>query len=264
MTDLLSKILESKRSEIAAAKALKTIEDVQKEAKSASPARNFIAAIRDKIGSQQSAVIAEIKRASPSRGLLRERFDPAEIAKSYERSGAACLSVLTDQPYFQGSSEHLTAARAACALPVLRKDFILDPYQVYESRAIGADCILLIASAMQHEQMLALEALAQELKMAVLVEIHDARELVMALALDTPLIGINNRNLRTFETRIEVTLDLIDEIPRDRIVVTESGILSRDQVAMMRRNGVNSFLVGEALMRADDPGSELAKLFFQE
>lgn len=262
MSTILDKILAAKAAEVAAAKARKPLDKMREDAKKASPPRDFAAAIANKIASRQAAVIAEIKKASPSRGVLRERFDPGAIAQSYERNGAACLSVLTDRDFFQGSPEDLVKARAACALPVLRKDFILDPYQVYESRAAGADCILLIAAALQREAMRELESLAQQLKMAVLVEIHNARELELALALDTPLFGINNRDLHTFETRLEVTLDLLEKIPGDRIVVTESGILAREDVAMMQRNGVNAFLVGEAFMRAPDPGAELKRLFF--
>jgi indole-3-glycerol phosphate synthase len=206
-------------------------------------------------------VIAEIKRASPSRGVLRENFDAAAIAKSYAAAGAACLSVLTDREFFQGSIEHLQAARASCSLPALRKDFIVEPYQVYEARAIGADCILLIAASSSAELMKQLEALAQSLGMAVLVEVHDAKELAAALELKTPLLGINNRDLRSFETRLETTLDLLDRVPGDRIVITESGILAPVDVARMRSSGVNAFLVGEAFMRAPDPGGALRALF---
>jgi indole-3-glycerol phosphate synthase len=211
--------------------------------------------------SKKPAVIAEIKKASPSRGVLRADFDPATIAKSYEKGGAACLSVLTDRQFFQGDAAHLVGARAACSLPVLRKDFVVDRYQVFESRALGADCILLIAACLTPDEMGKLEAAAAGLGMAVLVEVHDAAELEAALSLDTPLLGINNRNLKTFETRLETTLELLGQVPRERTVVTESGILSTADVARMRGAGVNAFLVGEAFMRAKDPGNELASLF---
>jgi indole-3-glycerol phosphate synthase len=225
------------------------------------PARDFVGAIRAKIAAHQPAVIAEIKKASPSKGVIRTDFRPAEIAASYAAGGAACLSVLTDKDYFQGAPEYLKAARDACDLPVLRKDFMIDSYQVYEARAMGADCILLIVAALSLPQMRELEDIALGLGMAVLVESHDGDELELALQLKTPLIGINNRNLRTFETRLETTIDLMEEIPVDRIVVTESGILTPAAVALMRAHEVDTFLVGEAFMRADDPGAELARLF---
>jgi indole-3-glycerol phosphate synthase len=254
---ILERILEVKRGEIAAAKARVPLGEAQTRARAANAPRDFVAALH----SRKPAVIAEIKKASPSRGVLREDFDPASIARSYEKSGAACLSVLTDGEFFQGAAEHLTAARNACALPVLRKDFVVDPYQVFESRAMGADCILLIAACLSKDQMLELERSAQELRMAVLVEVHNRDELEAALALRTPLIGINNRNLKTFETRLETTLDLLRQVPPERTVVTESGILRTDDVALMRKAGVNSFLVGEAFMRAPEPGAALAELF---
>jgi len=206
-------------------------------------------------------VIAEIKRASPSRGVLRADYDPAAIAKSYENAGAACMSVLTDMEFFQGAPEHLTQARSACGLPALRKDFLIDPYQVYEARALGADCVLLIVACLDDARMRELESLAHKVGMAVLVEVHDAAELARALKLKTPLIGINNRNLRSFETRLETTIELLPRIPPGRLVITESGILSKTDVARMRQNGVHAFLVGEAFMRAPDPGAELKTLF---
>ncbi len=251
----------AKRAEVAQSKNAMPDADLRALARVAEPARAFISAIRENIKVGNAAVIAEIKRASPSRGLLRENFAPAQIAQSYQAGGAACLSVLTDREFFQGAPEHLEAARAACALPVLRKDFIFDPYQVHESRAMGADCILLIAACLPVAQMKDLEDLAQALGMAVLVEVHDAIELQAALELRTPLIGINNRDLRTFETRLETTIALLPAIPADRIVVTESGIVSVADVERLRGQGVNAFLVGEAFMRADDPGARLRALF---
>jgi indole-3-glycerol phosphate synthase len=254
---ILERILRVKQEEIAAAKRRLPQAGIEERARAAPPPRDFVAALRGK----RPAVIGEIKRASPSRGVLRADFDPAAIARSYEKGGAACMSVLTDRQFFQGAPEHLAAARQACALPVLRKDFVIDPYQVFESRAMGADCILLIAACLSKKEMSHLESVAQDLGMAVLVEVHDAEELQSALALRTPLLGINNRNLRTFETRLETTLDLLPRIPSDRIVVAESGIRSPADVARLRAKGVNSFLVGEAFMRAADPGAELAALF---
>ncbi|HEX6320813.1 MAG TPA: indole-3-glycerol phosphate synthase TrpC [Burkholderiales bacterium] len=259
--NVLERIMAVKRAEVAASKDALPSAEVQARARSASPPRDFVAAMRHKIAGGAAAVIAEIKRASPSRGILREDFAPAEIARSYEAGGAACLSVLTDRQFFQGRQEHLQAARAACSLPVLRKDFIFDPYQVHEARAMGADCILLIAACLSVEAMSALEQTALSLGMAVLVEVHDAAELDSALQLRTPLLGINNRDLRSFETRLETTLDLLPGIPGDRIVITESGILSTIDVTRMRIAGVNAFLVGEAFMRADDPGDRLRALF---
>jgi len=261
MLDVLQRILEVKAEELGRALAAKPFAALEGEARRAAPVRDFIAALRSKIATGKLAVIAELKKASPSRGLLRERYEPAAIAASYERGGAACLSVLTDEKFFQGSPAHLEQARAACQLPVLRKDFTIDPYQVYEARATGADCILLIAAALEDSRMLDLEAAAGALGMALLVEVHDAGELDRALRLETPLIAINNRNLRTFDTRLETTLELLDRIPEDRIVITESGILTPDDVQTMARRGVKCFLVGEAFMRATDPGAELARLF---
>lgn len=254
---ILERILIAKRTEVVAAREKTSEEEMRTRAQAAPPARNFLGALRAK----RPAVIAEIKRASPSKGLLRENFDPGAIARSYEKAGAACMSVLTDAEFFQGSTTHLQQARAACALPALRKDFLIDPYQAYESRALGADCVLLIAACLDDQKMRELEALALALGMAVLVEVHDAAELERALTLKTPLIGINNRNLRTFETRLETTLELLPRVPNDRIVVTESGILLPADVARMRTAGVHTFLVGEAFMRAPDPGSALRALF---
>jgi len=251
---ILDRILEVKRAEIAAAKVRVPLPDV----KSAPPVRDFVGALRAK----KPAVIAEAKKASPSRGVLREKFDPAAIAKSYEKGGAACLSVLTDRQFFQGEPAHLVAARAACALPALRKDFVIDGYQVAESRGYCADCILLIAACLTVQEMRELEQTASELGMAVLVEVHDADELQKALELKTPLLGINNRNLKTFATRLETTIDLLPRVPKGKIVVTESGILSPADVARMRGHGVETFLVGEAFMRAADPGAALKTLFF--
>jgi indole-3-glycerol phosphate synthase len=280
MSDILNKILATKREEIAAAQARLRLAEVIACARDQAPARDFIGAIRARMADGRPAVIAEIKKASPSKGVLREDFHPSEIAASYEKGGAACLSVLTDEQYFQGSPEYLKQARAACSLPVLRKDFMIDPYQVYEARAMGADCILLIVAAftplappagrgaggdgsrgagltLMHD----LEALAGELGMAVLVESHNGAELDRALQLKTPLQGINNRNLRSFEVSLSTTLDLLPTIGSDRIVITESGILAPADVGLMRRHGVHAFLVGEAFMRAPDPGVELTRLF---
>jgi indole-3-glycerol phosphate synthase len=262
MSDILDKIIAVKRQEVAIAQQGFPFEDLRLTAESREPVRDFVGAIRAKHEIGAAAVIAEIKKASPSKGVLREDFRPAEIAQTYARHGAACLSVLTDVQFFQGSTLYLEAARAACNIPVLRKDFIIDPYQIAEARAMNADCILLIAAALAPQQMRELEAFAQTLGLAVLVEVHNAQELEHALTLHTPLIGVNNRNLRTFETTLETTLALLDQIPEDRIVVTESGIVDRADVDRMRASGVDSFLVGEAFMRAADPGMELAKLFF--
>ena len=261
MADILHRILARKAEEVAAAQGERPLARLRDEARAAPPARDFVGALRAKIAGGRAAVIAEIKKASPSKGLLRADFDPAAIAASYAAHGAACLSVLTDRDFFQGAPEYLAAARQACALPALRKDFMLDAYQVYEARALGADCILLIAAALDLARMRELEALAQELGMAVLVEVHDAAELETALALRTPLVGINNRNLRTFETRLQTTLELLPRIPAGRLVVTESGILAHADVELMRANGVHAFLAGEAFMRAADPGVELERMF---
>ena len=259
--DILQKILAVKHEEVAAAQAQTSLAAMQAAAAQQAPARDFVAALRQKIAAGQPAIIAEIKKASPSKGIIRADFQPAEIAADYAKHGAACLSVLTDRQFFQGAPAYLQQARAACTLPVLRKDFLVDPYQVFEARAMGADAILLIVAALNLAQMQDMEAIAHELGMAVLVEAHDAAETALALQLKTPLIGINNRNLRTFEVSLQTTLDQLAQIPEERILVTESGILSADDVALMRRNAVNSFLVGEAFMRAPSPGAELARLF---
>ena len=261
MSDILNKIIATKRAEIVAALAVKPLAIVEAEALAQPAPRDFVGAIRNKIACGQPAIIAEIKKASPSKGVIRPDFHPAEIARSYEQHGAACLSVLTDRQYFQGCPEYLQAARAACALPVLRKDFMVDGYQVAEARAMGADAILLIAAALTLTEMQALEAQAHGYGMAVLVEVHNGEELEAALQLETPLLGINNRNLRTFEVTLDTTLGLLARIPADKIVVTESGIVKPEDVALMRSNQVQSFLVGEAFMRAPDPGLELARLF---
>ncbi len=261
MSDILNKILATKKTEIAASKLAVSLDQLQAQAEAQGEPRDFVGSIHKKVMANKPAVIAEIKKASPSKGVIREDFKPAEIAKSYEKAGAACLSVLTDEQYFQGSAAYLKQARAACKLPVLRKDFIIDEYQVFEARAMGADCILLIVAALELAQMQKLEALANELGMAVLVEVHDADELALALQLDTPLIGINNRNLRSFEVSLQTTLDLLKIMPDDRFVVTESGIFSPDDVKLMMDNQVQGFLVGEAFMRQPDPGVELARVF---
>ena len=264
MSDILNKILETKRLEVQAAIAAKPLDALREEAYAQPDPRDFVGSIHAKIVADKPAVIAEIKKASPSKGVIREDFRPAAIAKSYEKGGAACLSVLTDQQYFQGSAQYLRDARAACKLPVLRKDFMIDPYQLYEARAMGADCILLIVAALELKQMRELEELSHDLGMAVLVEVHDADELELALQLETPLIGINNRNLRTFDVTLQTTLDLLEKLPDDRFVVTESGIFTPEDVALMRENDVHAFLVGEAFMRQADPGAELAKVFYGE
>ena len=261
MSDILKKILATKAEEVAIAAEIKSLGAVRAEAEAQPPARNFAGALLAKVAAGQPAVIAEIKKASPSKGVLREDFRPAEIAASYERHGAACLSVLTDRQYFQGAPEYLQAARAACSLPVLRKDFLVDPYQVFEARAMGADAILLIVSALSLAEMQEFEAIAFSLGMSVLVEVHDGHELDLALQLKTPLVGINNRNLRTFEVSLQNTLDLLPRIPAAKLVVTESGILASADVALMRQSAVHAFLVGEAFMRAPEPGEALAALF---
>lgn len=262
MSDILNKINAVKAAEVAAAKRVKPLGEIRAEAEKTGGERDFTGAIRSKIAGGKPAVIAEIKKASPSKGVLRENFNPAEIAASYANHGAACLSVLTDEQFFQGNAAFLQQARAACLLPVLRKDFMIDPYQIYQARAMGADAILLIAASLPLAQMREFEAIAHELKMSVLVEVHDGDELEAALQLNTPLLGINNRNLRTFDVTLQTTLDLLPHIPAGRIVVTESGILKPADVQLMRSHNVNAFLVGEAFMRAAVPGEELAKLFY--
>ena len=265
MSDILDKIVAVKREEIAAAVHRKPLSAMRADAESRVLTRDFIAALRRKIAAGQSAVIAEIKKASPSKGVLREDFIPADIAQSYAegdgKTSAACLSVLTDRQFFQGEPDFLKQARASCELPVLRKDFMVDSYQVYESRVMGADCILLITACLDDARMAELEAIARSLDMAVLVEVHDGAELQRALKLRTPLIGINNRNLRSFEVSLETTLALRKDVPADRLLVTESGIGTPDDVKRMRDAGVDAFLVGEAFMRASDPGRALAELF---
>jgi indole-3-glycerol phosphate synthase len=264
MTDILQRIVAVKREEIAAGRAKRSLASWRESAESADSRRglrDFEGALRARVGAGQSAVIAEIKRASPSKGVLREHFVPAEIATSYAKHGAACLSVLTDVSFFQGHSQFLGQARGACELPALRKDFIIDEYQVVEARAIGADAILLIAACLEDAQMADLEACAQALGMAVLVEVHDGAELDRALRLKTPLVGVNNRNLRTFEVSLQTTIDLLPRVPADRLLVTESGILGPGDVRRMRAAGIGAFLVGEAFMRAPDPGAALAELF---
>lgn len=261
MSDILDRILAVKQREIEEGRRHAPIAALEATARAQGAPRDFVGAMRERIAAGRSAVIAEVKRASPSKGLLRDPFDPAAIARTYEAHGAACLSVLTDVEFFQGSADYLRAARAACGLPVLRKDFIVDPYQIVEARAMGADCILLIVAALEQAHMEALERTARELGMAVLVEVHDADELDRALRLSTPLVGVNNRNLRTFETSLDTTLDLLARMPSDRLVITESGIHTPDDVRRMRARGVGAFLVGEAFMRAPDPGVELARLF---
>ena len=261
MSDILQRIVEVKREEIAAARPKRSAGDLQELARGQSAPRGFAAAMRAKVARGDAAVIAEIKKASPSKGVLRESFEPAAIAASYAKHGAACLSVLTDVQFFQGHADYLRAARAACALPVIRKDFLIDPYQVVEARAMGADCVLLIAACLGDGQMAELEAAAFEHGMDVLVEVHDGVELDRALRLRTPLLGVNNRNLRTFEVTLDTTLGLMGRMPADRLLVTESGILGPGDVTKMRAADVHAFLVGEAFMRAPDPGVALEALF---
>ena len=264
MTDtptILKKIIARKHEEVAERKRIISAELLRQRAEEQAPARGFVAAVEAKIASGYSAVIAEIKKASPSRGVIRENFVPAELALSYQAGGAACLSILTDVDYFQGADEYLLQARGAVNLPVIRKDFLVDPYQVVESRAMGADCILLIVAALEREQLHELNLLAQDIGLDVLVEVHDRAELELALELPNRLVGINNRNLHTFEVSLETTYSLLDVIPDDKIVVTESGILVPEDVAQMRARTVNAFLVGESFMRAEDPGEKLNELF---
>jgi indole-3-glycerol phosphate synthase len=265
MSDILDKIVAVKHQEVAAAKKKKPLEAMREDAESRVLTRDFVSALRAKIAAGQAAVIAEVKKASPSKGVLREDFIPADIAQSYAEGdgavSAACLSVLTDRQFFQGSADYLKQARASCELPVLRKDFMVDPYQVYEARAMGADAILLIAACLDDARMAELETIAMDLDMAVLVEVHDREELQRGLKLRTPLLGINNRNLKTFEVSLQTTLGLLPEVPADKLLITESGILTRADVQSMRAAGVHAFLVGEAFMRADEPGLALAELF---
>ena len=261
--DVLKKILRRKKEEIAERAQACNLQELRQKVADAAPPRGFLAAIRSVLANRQPAIIAEIKKASPSQGVIRDPFDPAQIARSYQSGGATCLSVLTDHDFFQGSEAYLAQAKQACNLPVLRKDFMIDPYQVFEARAIGADCILLIVAALDDAVLGELAQLATQLKLDVLVEVHDAAELQRALQLPLPLIGINNRNLRTFETSLDTTLQLLADIPEDRIVVTESAIHSREDVATMREHGVNAFLVGEAFMRAAEPGEKLQELFYR-
>jgi indole-3-glycerol phosphate synthase len=261
MSDILDKIVAVKREEVAAALKQKSLAVVRADAESRVLTRDFEGAMRAKIAAGQAAVIAEIKKASPSKGVLRAEFIPADIAQSYAEFGAACLSVLTDKQFFQGSVDYLKQARASCDLPVLRKDFMIDVYQVYEARAMGADAILLIAACLEDAQMAEMEAVARSLDMAVLVEVHDRAELERALKLKTRLVGINNRNLKTFEVSLQTTLDMLSDVPEDRLLVTESGIQTAADVQRMREAHVHAFLVGEAFMRANEPGEALAKLF---
>jgi indole-3-glycerol phosphate synthase len=263
MSNILDEILAVKAEQVKAARQLRSEADLLREAQARLDLRGFAAAIENKISGGKPAVIAEIKKASPSKGVLRENFEPAQIAASYAAGGATCLSVLTDVKFFQGSHDYLRQARAACTLPVLRKDFMIDPYQVISARAMGADCVLLIAAALETQRMQELEACAMELSLDVLVEVHNAQELEQALTLKTNLIGINNRNLKTFDVSLNTTIELLAQVPVGKRVVTESGILTREDVNLMRKHDVNAFLVGEAFMRAPDPGTALAELFFR-
>ena len=262
MSDILNKIIAVKHQEVAAARQRKSLASIRADAESRVLTRDFVGALRAKIATGLPAVIAEIKKASPSKGVIREDFIPADIAQAYAEHGAACLSVLTDKDFFQGQVDYLKQARASCDLPVLRKDFMIDPYQVYESRVMGADCILLIAACLTDAQMAEMEAVARSLDMAVLVEVHDAAELQRALKLQTPLVGINNRNLHTFEVSLDTTINLLKDVPADRLLVTESGIATAEDVQKLRDAKVHTFLVGEVFMRAPNPGVALSELFF--
>jgi indole-3-glycerol phosphate synthase len=259
--DILNRILTRKVQEIEQRQSQRSLVELKQALDTASPARGFTGSLQNRLQQNMPAVIAEIKKASPSKGVMREDFNPSEIARSYQQGGAACLSVLTDVDFFQGSDDYLIAARDACELPVIRKDFIIDPYQVYEARAMGADCILLIVAALDQNRLIELYELATELGMDVLVEVHDQPEMRRALELDLPMVGINNRNLRTFETRLDTTLELLPLLPENCFVVTESGIHTTEDVLFMRKNNVNAFLVGEAFMRAQDPGKALSNIF---
>ena len=260
MTNILDKILITKKEEIASSKLTKSINDLENDIGNNNVKRPFIAAIEEKFICKDIAIIAEIKKASPSKGIIRANFNPDQIAKSYENGGATCLSVLTDKNYFQGNPRYIQLVKNHCELPVLRKDFMIDPYQIFESKALGADCILLIVAALELNQMKELESLAAELDMDVLVESHDEHELEKALQLNTKLIGVNNRNLKTFDVSLQTTLDLLKEIPNDKITVTESGIFTWQDINLMKQHGIYSFLVGEAFMRDDDPGKSLKQL----
>lgn len=259
--DILKQIIADKAEEVQVRRARVSLDEIKARAADAPPTRGFTAAIKRRVDQKELAVIAEIKKASPSKGVIRENFEPVEIAKSYEKAGATCLSVLTDEKYFQGHDDYLIAARNACALPVLRKDFMVDPYQIYEARAMGADCILLIVACLDDEIMREMSWLAQDIGLDVLVEVHDREELERGLMLRTPLIGVNNRNLRTFETDIKTTLELLPDIMHDRTIVTESGIHTPEDIALLRRFDVSTYLVGEAFMSAEDPGEKLKTLF---